>query len=323
MKYAVAIDIGATWIRAAIINDKAEIMHINRVETRGESVNTFRKSIEEVYFTLPKDLIKEVVGIGIGSIGPMDLKRGILNPPNILAKNIDMREIFSRIVNGIPAYLANDTVAAVLGEFFYGDGVGVENLVYITLSTGIGAGVIVDGEPLIGKDGNAHEIGHLVIERSSGVRCSCGGIGHWEALCGGLGIGRLAEVIYSRYRDKYKDSPLAKKIFENRVTAKEVYEAFYDKDPLAIEVVEECNEIHAAGVASVINAYDPEKVIIGGSIMLNNRWLLNEISRRVDKYLINRKPIFSITRFGDYVVLIGAAAIVLKDFRKKSRFRII
>ncbi len=323
MRHAIAIDIGATWIRAAIISDKAEILYMSRVETRGENVETFRKSIEEVYYILPRDLIKGAVGVGIGSIGPMDLKRGILNPPNILAKNINLREIFSKIVNGMPTYLANDTVAAAIGEFFYGDGVGTENLVYITLSTGIGAGVIVDGEPLVGKDGNAHEIGHLVIERSSGIECGCGGIGHWEGLCGGLGIGRLAEAIYTRHKDKYRDSSLAKKISVSRVSAKEIYEAFYNKDPLAIEVVEECNEIHAAGVASVINAYDPEKVIMGGSIILNNRWLLDEISKRVDKYLTNRKPIFSITRFGDNVVLVGAATVVLKNFRKKERFRLI
>lgn len=323
MRLAVAIDIGATWIRAAIINEKGELIHRTKVETRGESMYSFKNSIREAYEALPRDLVKESLGVGIGSIGPMDLKRGILNPPNIAAKNIDLREIMSELVKEKNVYLANDCVAAVIGEYFYGQGAGHENIVYITISTGIGAGVIVDGEPLVGKDGNAHEIGHLVIERSSGIRCGCGGIGHWEGLCSGANIPRYAEEIYYRDPGSFKNSILVKKIFEKRLTSKDIYEAYYSRDPLAVKIVDECNEIHSAGVASVINAYDPEKVIFGGTIVLMNKWIIDEINRRIDKYITNRKPELVVTEFGDDVVLVGAGAIVLNEFSKKNRFRIL
>lgn len=322
-RLALAFDIGATWIRIGFIRSSGEIIEKIKIETRGDNFEEFEKNILEGVGLLSKDLFKDLVGIGIGSIGPMDLKKAILNPPNIKAKNIDLRRIMRKIAKEKPVYLANDCVAAVIGEYLYGKGRGFENLVYITLSTGIGGGVIIDGEPLIGKDGNAHEIGHLVIDRSLGVKCGCGGIGHWEGMCSGSGIPRFTEILYRSDEKTYKDTILKEKIFSRELTAKDVYEAYYKNDILAKKVVEECNEIHAAGTASVINAYDPEIVIFGGSIILNNRWILSEINNRINKYLINRKPILEMTDFGDEIVLIGAGALVLGEYPKKNRFRIL
>ncbi|MEM0282881.1 MAG: ROK family protein [Sulfolobales archaeon] len=320
-----AYDIGATWIRAAIVaerNGNIEILARNKVRTKGDTPEEFRENFEEVLQGIPRDFLREIKGIGIGSIGPMDLKRGILtNPPNIKAKNIDLKYIMSKLFEGKPVYLANDCVAGALGEYFYGSGRGFDNIVYITISTGIGAGVIVDGEPLVGKDGNAHEIGHLVIDRSIGIKCGCGGIGHWEGMCSGSGIPKLVEYIASKKR--YEGSKLQKMLSERSITAVEVFESYYTRDPLAVEVIEECNEINAAGVASVINAYDPEIVILGGSVVLNNRWIVDEIRRRVHKYSINRLPRIEVTRFEDDIVIIGAAALILGEYNKKKFFRIV
>ncbi|MEZ0290183.1 MAG: ROK family protein [Sulfolobales archaeon] len=323
-KVVLAYDVGATWIRAGLFIEREERLEMiarSKVRTRGDSVVDFEESLREALDQLPQDLVRETVSIGIGSIGPLDLKRAILNPPNIRAKNIDLKVIFKKISGGIPVYLANDCVAAVIGEYFYGVGRGYNNIVYITISTGIGAGVIVDGEPLIGKDGNAHEIGHLVIDRSMGIKCGCGGIGHWEGMCSGSGMPRLAE--YLARKREYRDSRLREKIERESVDARDIFNLYHARDPLAIDVVEECLEINAAGVASVVNAYDPEILVLGGSVVLNNKWIVEEIEKRIDKYLINRAPKIEITRFEEDIVLIGAASIALKDYPKKNLFRIL
>ena len=130
--------------------------------------------------------------IGVGSIGPIDLRRGMItNTPNYPFKEIPvvepLREWF-----GVPVRIANDCTAGVLGEHFYGAGKGVYNLFYVTFSTGLGGGAMVDGHLLMGKDGNAVEVGHLTIDPDSEIVCGCGCPGHWEAYCGGMNIPRFA-----------------------------------------------------------------------------------------------------------------------------------
>jgi len=317
--YALALDIGASWIKAAIGSEERIIARVRSPTYKGEDTKAFTDQILKTIKDLPDELLKSVVSIGIGTIGPLDLNKGILYPPNVKAKGIPLVKNLLENLD-FTIYLANDCVAAVIGEWFFGKGRGFENLVYITISTGIGAGVIVDGRPILGKDGNAHEVGHLVLDKDSKVLCGCGGYGHWEALASGAGIYNTVLEVFKEYRGER--TPLWGRVNRGeRVSAREIYEANKLGDNLAKEIVERCNEIHAAGIASVINSYDPERLILGGSIVLNNPEILLSIKEKMKKYVTNRVPEIFLTDFGEDVVLMGALALIFKDFYGKEKLK--
>ena len=302
----IAVDIGATYIRLGLGNRKGRFLVKVKERTPQEGdeytiANYIIKLIDEF---VPYRYLKRVKGIGVGSIGPLNLKEGrIVNTPNIKIKNSfivgPIREYFN-----IPTYLLNDCVAGVWGEKHYGAGKGVRNLVYITISTGIGGGVVVDDHLLLGKDGNAHEIGHIVIDYRSRLKCGCGGYGHWEGYASGANIPNFIRLVIKRKRLKIGSEWLD-------INAKEFFMKVREGDYIALKVFKELCRVYAAGVASVINVYDPELVTIGGSVFLNNYDLLyRPIVKYTKKYLINRMPKIIKTSLGDDVVLYGALATV-------------
>jgi glucokinase len=213
---------------------------------------------------------------------------------------------------GLPLYLANDCTAAVWGEREFGAGRGVANLVYITLSTGIGGGAIVDGHLLLGKDGNAVEIGHVTLD-FAGIRCGCGKPGHWEAYCSASNIPRFVRLWLQARRRGVRESLLFKltggKL--SRLTTQLLFEAAQAGDKLSCEIVQELGLLNAIGFANVINAYDPELITVGGAMALNNpQLILDPIRRYVRGYVINRTPRIRITPLGHDITLYGATALV-------------
>jgi len=191
----------------------------------------------------------------------------------------------------------------VLGEWKHGAGKGYSNLAYITLSTGLGGGVIVDGHLLKGKDGNAAEIGHFTIDPESTLRCGCGCRGHWEAYCGGSNMDQLAEYVLGKNIGEYRERL-------GGVTAEKVFSMAGRGDMDSVQIVEEYGRVNAVGFANVVNAYDPEVLTVGGSIALNNPGLvLNPILKSIDNHLINRKPEIIITPLGEDIILYGAIAL--------------
>jgi glucokinase len=192
----VGVDLGATNIRAALGGVESGILR--RVEERtvqSESSDDVIQQFIRLIRTVSAGDLDKVKAIGIGSIGPLDCWRGvILNPPNVPFKNVYIVETLRDLFR-VPVYLLNDCTTAALGEWIFGAGKGLKNLAYITLSSGVGGGVIVDNVLLIGKDGNAAEIGHMVIDFEGRLACNCGGRGHWEAYCSGAGIPKLAKYL--------------------------------------------------------------------------------------------------------------------------------
>ncbi len=312
MRVVVAADVGATKTRVALFNSvdvslvSKAVFSTPQEGGEGAVANAIIKAFEDLVEGLPE---YEVVAVGVGTIGPLDVREGrVVNSPNIKLGSFDLRKPLREYFR-VPTYVVNDCVAAVYAEYLSGAGLGKKNVVYVTLSSGIGAGVIVDGHLLLGKDGNAHEVGHIVVSYDSNIRCGCGGLGHWEALASGNNLWKLIEKLRVRWGGA---SELYKLSLEGPVPAAKLFEYWKKGDEFASYVINELARINAAGIASVINVYDPEVISFGGSIILNNPEFLKVIQGFVKDYVINRVPEFTITKFGDDVVVYGAAFIALK-----------
>ena len=315
MEYVLAVDLGATNIRVALGTRDGKILSKVKEKTvrHGDEhaiANQIVKIINKHFF----HAIRYSLGLGIGSIGPLDLEKGkIVNPANLPFKTVKLKEPLEEKL-GLEVKILNDAVAAVWGEKVYGLGRNVRNLVYVTLSTGIGAGVIVDDHLLIGKDGNAHEVGHIVVDFNGTMRCGCGKLGHWEAYASGRNIPKyVAHLVRTKFSQLLSTSSLKKYFDEGMLTAEILFREAKSNDPLALRIVEEIGKINAAGFASIINAYDPELITIGGAIALNNSELvLKYLTKYLDLYVLNRKPEIKITPLGEDIVLYGALALIVK-----------
>ncbi len=319
MKYGVGVDIGATYTRVVVADEEGNFLvkKGDRTVSRGDSMAITRQVASLIRAALREAGVdeREVKGIGIGSIGPLDIKRGIIvKPANLPFENVPLvaplREEF-----GCQVTLVNDCVAAVIGERVFGAGREHENLVYVTISTGIGGGVYVDGRVLLGKDGNAHEIGHMVVDPEGRLVCGCGGRGHWEAYSSGTGIPNLARLIISEKPRDEVESSLLYSLVSGRLeelTAKHVYDAAKKGDRLAREVVDRASFYNVLGFANIISVYDPSLITVGGAVALNNPDLvLPPIKEKVEGYTINRVPEIKLTPLGPDVGLYGAVALAL------------
>ncbi len=304
-----AVDIGATKLRVAFGDQRGIISKLSEFTDKNHGPLGLSAQIIRMIHQFD---IKSVDSIGIGSIGPIDISKGtIIGTPNLPFKEIPLTQPLHDEFD-TPIGLLNDCTAAVLGEYNFGAGKGFENLAYITLSTGIGGGAIVDGHLLIGKNGNAVEVGHLTIDPTSHLTCSCGSPGHWEAYASGNNIPKfLKNIIMNEFGDSILSVMTEGDI--DRVNTKILFEAANKGDKIAIKFLEELGKINAVGFANVVNAYDPELITVGGSIALNNpNFILGPIQQYIDKYLLNEKPRIIITPLGDEIVLYGALAKSMK-----------
>ncbi len=315
-RLAVGVDVGGTNIRVALGDERGRI--IARISERTEKhrgpEGISRQIARNIRRLIERIGDGRIEGIGIGSAGPLDLKRGgLMKPTNIPYDFVPLVEPLREEFD-LPVYLLNDCSAAVVGERFFGAGKEHENLAYITLSTGIGGGIYVDGHLLIGKDGNATEIGHFTIDYEGRLLCGCGKRGHWEAYCSGNGIPNYVRLLLSEEDpDEVKDSLLMRKINGNLnlLTAKILYDCAKAGDPLSLKLTDRIGVLNAIGFACVIDAYDPSLITVGGSIALRNESLvLSPIRKYVGEHARNRVPEIRITPLRDDVVLYGAIAMV-------------
>ncbi len=312
-----AVDVGATRLRVAVGTPDGRILRKIVVNTpRSGGKLAVAERIVEIASKLLGERKPEAVGVA--SIGPLDLGRGwVVNTPNNPIRSFSLSEplaeaLASRVI------LANDCMAAVWGEHVYGLGGGLGDLAYITISTGIGGGFMVDGHLLVGWRGNAHEIGHLVIDYKSNTRCGCGGRGHWEGLASGSGLPRLASLMAQQYR--YESTAWSKAV-EGRLSSREIYLYARRGDSFALRVIDEANRIHAAGLAGVIASYDPRLIVLGGAVAVRNHDLLIPgIRRYLEEYSLHKPPRIEVSAFGEDSVLMGALAIASHTPPELERF---
>ncbi|MEB3774658.1 MAG: ROK family protein [Desulfurococcales archaeon] len=303
----IAVDLGATNLRVALFED-ARLVRVKTVRTPRSGPKTI---IASTIASLAREVSQggSIDAVGIASIGPLDMEKGwVVDTPNNPIRTFPLKGPLEEEL-GAPVYLYNDCVAAVWGEKVLGDGSRYRDLGYITISTGIGGGFIVDGRLLLGRRGNAHEIGHMVVDIDSERICGCGGRGHWEAIASGTGIPWTAKIYAESWRGKQTEA--YKKALESRLSPEELYTAAKQGDDFAASLAEYLNRVHAAGIASVAAAYDPEAIYMGGSIFLNNiDVILPGIMKFLEEYAI-WKPVIKKATFGGHAGLYGAAAVAL------------
>ncbi len=320
-KVIVGVDIGGTWVRVAIcisdLNEKN--IKIKVTPTLKESALSISKSVCE----LLEDLLKEnstkkdqIQGIGLASAGPLDMEKGeVFNNANLGFKTIPLRAPIQEKYPSIPIYLINDCRAAVLGvHYFEAQPEEKQNLVYITISTGIGGGVICNGHLMFGKEGNAGEIGHGVVDGKSKFKCNCGAYGCWEVYSSGTGVALRA--LEALKENKFKSEVLMKivKNDKSKIAAKEVFQAAREGDPLSKKIVEDCVFYSKVGVGLVNNFYDPVAIYFGGAMTKDKELLINPLIEQFESnallFTINHPPKIKLTKLGDAIGIKGALALV-------------
>ncbi len=306
MMTVVAIDLGATNLRAALFKGE-QVVKVQRTRTP----RTSGSELIEAMISLARSVSEgeKVDAIGIASIGPLDIRKGMLLwAPNLGYGNVPMRDAVGQELKA-PTYLTNDALAGAWAEKVLGQGRNISDLAYITMSTGLGVGAVVDGNLLVGRRGNAHELGHSVINFDSELPCGCGGVGHWEAHVGGKNIPHVAQELSRQW--KGQSTKAYELALEGKLGPEQLYSSAREGDAFAQWMVDYLNKAHAAGIMTVIAAYDPEVIFIGGSIYLYNEDLIRP---GVIKYLQKFVGVFGVPdirkcSFGDDQVLYGAAAI--------------
>jgi glucokinase len=275
--YIVAIDLGGTKIACAITDLEGNIIKENTVPTDAHEGEA--KVLERIVSIIERTLqdseksASEVRAIGIGSPGPLDANKGIiLDTPNLPFKHVEIVKYIENKFN-IKTYLENDANAATIGEYLFGSGKGTKNMVYITVSTGIGAGAIIDGKIYRGTTCNALELGHTSI-LPDGPKCNCGNYGCLEVLASGTAIAREA----NKALQEVKESSLRN---YEKVTSYEVFKEAEAGDKLACEVVDNALKYLGVGVANAITAFDPEKVVIGGGVSMVGDVLFDKVRQVV------------------------------------------
>lgn len=249
----------------------------------------------------------------VASPGPLDTREGIVfDPPNLLGwKEVPLGQML-RTALGVPALIVNDANAAALGEFHFGAGRGTRNLVYLTISTGIGGGVVVDGSLLEGTTGSGGELGHMTIDRN-GPLCPCGNIGCLEALGSGRAIARrYAEAQTAGASQRATGVP---------ATAHDIAQRGEQGDELARQIFDDAMRAVGTGVVNCVNIFNPDVVVLGGGITNVGERLFSPVREMVARYALPR-PRASVqvllAQLGPDVGLIGAAGQAVASSRGSS-----
>jgi len=268
-----ALDLGGTQVRAAVI--QADGSRVARHATATPSAQGPDAIIQACVDTLaaaradaPGGLDPDLAGIGVSSPGPINPWTGVIvSPPNLGAQFHDIPIAATlEAALGLPVYLDRDTNVAALGEQAFGAARRVEDFLYITVSTGIGGAIVSDGQLVHGPDGTAGELGHVSIELD-GPPCGCGGIGHLEAISSGVALARDAREAVARGTSPFLAArAAASPDGPNGLDARDVAEGEDAGDGVCARLMDHARRAFAMACAGFVNAFNPELIVIGGSI---------------------------------------------------------
>jgi glucokinase len=305
MRYIIGIDLGGTQLRAGMADEQGTLLDEARVLTAADEgpeavIEQIADCIERVRGALPAD--GKLLGVGIGSPGPLDPYEGIVfTQPNMTGwTNVPLRDLLAQ-QTGLPIELGNDANAAALGEWLFGAGKGLRHLAYVTVSTGIGGGVIADGRLLLGHRGAAAEVGHHIIDAATGAS--------WEDLAAGPGLAAAAaEAMIADSR-----SLLHGLASPETVTAVEVAEAAAAGDPLAQRLLDREGVMIGIGLVNMLHLYSPQLILLGGGVIVHNPQLIDRARLVIHEraLAIYRDVPVRLADLGDRVGVLGAVALFM------------
>ncbi len=322
-QFIIGIDLGGTKISTALVDDNGAIRALDYRETHASAAEgpppVIERMLDAARRVMADGKVKptQVKAVGVGAPGPLDIEAGILiSPPNLPGwSRVPLKALIEDGL-GIPTFLENDANAAGLGEYRFGAGRGTRHMVYVTVSTGIGGGLILDGKLYHGSSGAAGEIGHTTV-KLDGPPCNCGNWGCLEALASGTAIARegrerVARGVPTLIAELAGGDP-------GRITAKLVADAAGRGDAVARQILAEAMEYLGIGIANLINLFDPELVVIGGGLTNIGERLFESVRRVVAEraYVAKAHPVRIVpAELGDNVGVLGAAAVALAQIGK-------
>jgi glucokinase len=320
-EYVLGLDIGGTKLAAGVCKRDGTLVSSARVPTLSHlgPDAVIDRIVELCHRVMTESKIPDIPFVGVGCVGPLDVKRGVVqNPPNLPGWiDIPLRERLEKALQK-PIFVDNDANAAALGEHRFGAGRGIANLVYLTLSTGVGGGLIVNHELWEGANGNAGEIGHSTVA-FDGRLCRCGSHGCLEAYVSGTHIAsRARERIASGAPSQLPEMAGG---LEN-ISAATVLSGVQAKDAVAMEIWNETLLILAAGLANVVNIFNPEQIILGGGVIHARDLLFTPLRQLVAARAL--PPLMQVVQIvpaelGDNAGVLGAAAVGWCRWKREKR----
>ena len=313
MLQRIGIDVGGTNIKIALVNEDGQILYSNSIPTHAEmgyeyTVNSMKEAIKVLLKETNLEA-KNIEGLGFGFPGQIDCLNGIVRlAPNIPGwVNVPIASIMEKEF-GIPTRVDNDVRTATLGELNYGAGVGCQNLVCITVGTGIGSGLVINGKLVRGASNAAGELGHIKLNIEGGPLCGCGDRGCLEAYASGPSIVAMAEdYIKGGKSTRYRE------LANPEITPYIVSVAAQEGDPVANQIFKIIGEYIGMGLTSVVNLLNPEKIIIGGGVAAAGDILFNPIKETIAKRAMTiQKEAVEIVpaQLGNNAGVIGASLLI-------------
>jgi glucokinase len=310
-RVVIGVDLGGTNTRTALVNREGTVLDKQKETTNaaGGHERVIAKLIGNINRQRENAgrLGRTVIAVGVGAPGVIHEQSGVVvKSPNFPDwNNLPLRKTLE-LELGIPVFIENDANAAALGEQWRGAGSGIQSMIFLTLGTGVGGGIILGGKIWHGADGMAGEVGHMTIS-PDGRRCGCGNTGCLEMYASSRGIVMTFGEIGSQ-----QDAAVP---LRTGITSEQVYQSARSGDPIAVRVMRDMGRSLGIGIANLINIFNPEMVVIGGGV--RDAWDLfidatrDEIRKRAFEYPAERTKIVP-SVLGDDAGMVGAAAVALQ-----------
>ena len=313
MRYCFGIDIGGTTVKIGLFSEEGKLMDRWEVPTRKESepsglLKDVKASLEKC---LEEKKIKkeDILGIGMDAPGPVTADGVLHNAVNIGWGAVKLGELAEETIGISPVYVGNDARVAALGEAAYGAGKGAESMLMVTLGTGVGGGVVLNGKILMGCSGVAGEIGHMTIDPYETETCGCGKKGCLEQYASVTGMVRMAEKFLL---ENDRGSVLRQM---KKITAKGLWDAAKEGDILANEITDFVCDRLGSAIANAVYLVDVERIVLGGGVCAAGQSLLDKVEKayRGKVFAHSRNKTFMLAELGNDAGVYGAAALVLSD----------
>lgn len=309
--YVLGIDIGGTNTVFGIVDARGNVIASSSIKTQRHT--DFYQYLEELHTAATKlieayDAADKIEGIGIGAPNANYYTGRIENAVNLPWPSINLAELVSQKF-GIPVAITNDANAAALGEMTYGAARGMKDFIMITLGTGVGSGIVINGQMVYGANGFAGELGHVIVKRNNGRLCGCGRTGCLETYCSATGVARTAR----EFLEARTDASLLRNLDIDTITSKDVYDAAIQGDQLANDVFEYTGNILGEAMADMVSFSAPEAFVLFGGLAKSGDLLLKPVCAALERNILPcfkglAKVILSELKEADAAVL-GASAL--------------